>query len=125
MNKTLKEVDYIILSPGISLEKSKNKTKLFDYKNKIITDLDLIFSLKNFLKSVVVTGSNGKSTTCKIISHVLKKNNFKILLGGNIGTPILNLKIKKNSYIIIEASSFQLAHSKLLSLIMQFFKYNQ
>ena len=80
LNKTLKEVDYIILSPGISLEKSKNKTKLFDYKNKIITDLDLIFSLKNFLKSVVVTGSNGKSTTCKIISHVLKKNNFKILL---------------------------------------------
>ena len=114
LNKTLKEVDYIILSPGISLEKSKNKTKLFDYKNKIITDLDLIFSLKNFLKSVVVTGSNGKSTTCKIISHVLKKNNFKILLGGNIGTPILNLKIKKNSYIIIEASSFQLAHSKFI-----------
>ena len=114
LNKTLKEVDYIILSPGISLENSKNKTKLFDYKNKIITDLDLIFSLKNFLKSVVVTGSNGKSTTCKIISHVLKKNNFKILLGGNIGTPILNLKIKKNSYIIIEASSFQLAHSKFI-----------
>ena len=49
-----------------------------------------------------------------IISHVLKKNNFKILLGGNIGTPILNLKIKKNSYIIIEASSFQLAHSKFI-----------
>ena len=48
----------------------------------------------------MVTGTNGKSTTCKIISHVLKKNNFKILLGGNIGTPILNLKIKKNSYII-------------------------
>ena len=36
------------------------------------------------------------------------------MLGGNIGTPILNLKIKKNSYIIIEASSFQLAHSKFI-----------
>ena len=43
----------------------------------------------------MVTGTNGKSTTCKIINHILKKNNFKSLIGGNIGTPVLNLKIKK------------------------------
>ena len=54
LNKTLKEVDYIILSPGISLENSKNKTKLFDYKNKIITDLDLIFSLKNIAEIIII-----------------------------------------------------------------------
>ncbi len=41
--KTLRDVDYIILSPGISLKKSKNRNNLIKYKNKIITDLDLFF----------------------------------------------------------------------------------
>ena len=58
---------------------------------------------------------NGKSTTCKLLAHLLKKNKFKYFLGGNIGTPILDLKNIKNRYIIIEASSFQLSHSKFIS----------
>ena len=36
-------------------------------------------------------------------------NRLKYSLGGNIGVPILNLKNFKNSYVIIEASSFQLS----------------
>jgi UDP-N-acetylmuramoylalanine--D-glutamate ligase len=111
LNKTLNDVDYIVLSPGVSLNENKN---LIKYKEKIITDIDFLYlSNKNF-KSIVVTGTNGKSTTCKLISHLLKKNKFQVLLGGNIGNPILDLKIKKNSYIIIEASSFQLSHSKFI-----------
>jgi len=111
LNETLNDVDYIVLSPGVSLNENKN---LIKYKEKIITDIDFLYlSNKNF-KSIVVTGTNGKSTTCKLISHLLKKNKFRVLLGGNIGNPILDLKIKKNSYIIIEASSFQLSHSKFI-----------
>ena len=112
--KILKEVDFIILSPGISLKKTKYKKNLIKYKKKIITDIDLLYlSNKNF-KSIVVTGTNGKSTTCKIIAHLLKKNKFNVKLGGNIGTPVLNLKMKKNIFIVIEASSFQLSHSKFI-----------
>ena len=114
MTKTLKDVDYIILSPGVSLRKSKNKKSLIKYKNKIITDLDLFFLIKKFSKSIVVTGTNGKSTTCKILSHVLKKNNYRTVLGGNIGAPVLNLKINKKDTAIIEASSFQLSYSKFI-----------
>ena len=114
LSKTLKMVNYIIISPGISLLKSKNK-QLKKYKNKLITDIDIIFLLKKNFKSILVTGTNGKSTTCKIISHILKERGFKTYLGGNIGTPILNLKIKQNSFLIIEASSFQLAYSKFIS----------
>ena len=47
-------------------------------------------------------------------------------MGGNIGTPVLSLNIKKISYLIIEASSFHLSYSKfilpdfaLFSLILQ------
>ena len=73
LGKVLSEVDYIVISPGVSIHDPQNKKKLEKYKNKIITDLDIIFLLKKFFKSIVVTGTNGKSTTCKILAHVLKK----------------------------------------------------
>ena len=107
----MSNVDYIVLSPGINLIEKKI---LIKFKKKIITDIDFLYLTNKNFKSIMVTGTNGKSTTCKLISHLLKKNKSKVLLGGNIGTPILNLKIKKNSYVIIEASSFQLAHSQFI-----------
>ena len=70
--------------------------------------------LNSRAKSIVVTGTNGKSTTCKIIEHVLKKNKINTSLGGNIGKPVLSLNLKKNPFVIIEASSFQLAYSKFV-----------
>ena len=109
--QTLDRVDYIVLSPGISLLKNK---KLNKFKKKIITDIDLFYLHNNRSKSIVVTGTNGKSTTCKLLTHLLQKNKFKCSLGGNIGTPILNLKNFKNSFVIIEASSFQLSHSQFI-----------
>ena len=62
----------------------------------------------------MVTGTNGKSTTCKIIYHLLKRCGYRCALGGNIGTPVLNLRLKENTVLIIEASSFQLSHSKFV-----------
>jgi len=114
LNAILRKVDFIVLSPGISLKKTKNRKKLIRYQNKIITDIDLLYLTKKNFKSIVVTGTNGKSTTCKIIYHLLRKNNYNTLLGGNIGTPILSLNIKKNNFLVIEASSFQLAYSKYI-----------
>ena len=111
LNKILNEVDYVVLSPGINPIKKKN---LIKYKKKIITDIDFLYLFNKNFKSIVVTGTNGKSTTCKLISHLLKKNNFQVSLGGNIGTPILDLEIKKNSFVVIEASSFQLAYSQFI-----------
>ena len=35
-------------------------------------------------------------------------------MGGNIGKPVLTLSLKKKPIVIIEASSFQLAHSKFV-----------
>ena len=101
LNETLKQVDYIVLTPGISLIKNKNLNK---FKKKIITDIDLFQLNNNKSKSIVVTGTNGKSTTCKLLAHLFQRNKFKFSLGGNIGTPILNIKNSKNSYVIIELS---------------------
>lgn len=112
--ETIKKVDFIVLSPGISLRKTKNKKKLIKYKKKIISDIDLLYLSGKKFKSIVVTGTNGKSTTAKIIEHLLKRNKFKVRLGGNIGTPVLNLDIEKNSFLIIEASSFHLSYSRFI-----------
>ena len=78
-----------------------NSKQALKYKKKIITDIDLIYLTKKNLKTIVVTGTNGKSTTCKMIYCMLKKNNHKVVLGGNIGTPVLNLNIKKKDLIIL------------------------
>ena len=77
LRKILQKVDFIILSPGISLKKTKYKKLLVKFKKKIITDIDLLYLSNTNFKSIVVTGSNGKSTTCKIIAHLLKKTKKK------------------------------------------------
>ena len=74
LKQTLKQVDYIVLTPGISLLNNKILKK---HEKKIITDIDLFFLFKNKSKSIVVTGTNGKSTTCKLLAHLLKKINLK------------------------------------------------
>ena len=112
--KVLDEVDYIAISPGINIQKTKFKLELFRNKKKIITDLDLFFMQKKLVKTIAITGTNGKSTVCKLIQHILKMNKLDAQLGGNIGKPILDLKIKRKSVVIIEASSFQLAHTKFI-----------
>ena len=118
LKKSLKQVDFIVLTPGISLLKNKN---LFKFKEKIITDIDLFYLTNKKSKSIVVTGTNGKSTTCKLLAHLLKNNKKSLSLGGNIGAPILSLKNKRKSFVIIEASSFQLAHSKFIKPDFAFF----
>ena len=105
--------DYIVLSPGIDINKCKLSKYLKKNKSKIITDLD-IFYLKNpNIKKITITGTNGKSTTSKLIFDVLKEHKKDVRLTGNIGNPILSeRKIKKNTIFIIEASSYQLDYSK-------------
>ena len=110
----LDSTEYIIVSPGISLKKAKLRKKLIKNKDKIITDLDLFYLFNPEIKTIVVTGTNGKSTTCKILEHVLKKNKINVRLGGNIGKPVLDVDLKTKPLVIIEASSFQLAYSKFV-----------
>ena len=116
-------IDYIIISPGINI----NKCKLRKFLNKnlkiIVTDLDIFFSIYNANKNITITGTNGKSTTAKILYEVLKQEKTDVRLVGNIGNPILlekNVTIK--TIFVIEASSYQLDYSKIfktdISLIL-------
>ena len=95
IKRKFSEVDYIVLSPGISLRKSNKKEQLNKNQRKIITDIDLFFLTNKIFKSVVVTGTNGKSTTCSIIKKVLSDSGYNTVAVGNIGKPILNYNIGK------------------------------
>jgi UDP-N-acetylmuramoylalanine--D-glutamate ligase len=112
--ESLNKVDYIVMSPGISVSDSRYRKYLLKNRKKIITDLDLFYLENSSIKTLVVTGTNGKSTTCKLLEHLLKTNKTDVKLGGNIGKPVLDLKIRKNTTVVIEASSFQLAYSQFL-----------
>tara|TARA_B100001996_G_scaffold235513_1_gene181843 strand:+ start:356 stop:1678 length:1323 start_codon:yes stop_codon:yes gene_type:complete len=114
LKKKIIQSDYIVLSPGISLLKCKHRKLLNKNKNKIITDIDLFFLTNKVFKSVVVTGTNGKSTTCSIIQKILSYSGLKTVAVGNIGKPILNYNLgkKRNVIMIVEMSSFQLEYSK-------------
>ena len=107
-------IDFIIVSPGIDINKCKIKDYLKKNSNKIITDLDLFFELNKDLMIISITGTNGKSTTCKIIEKILKVAGYKAKTVGNIGNPILaSKKFSKKNILILEASSYQLQYSKL------------
>ncbi len=107
-------VDNIAISPGIDVNKCKIRNYLRKNLNKIITDLDLFFDLNKDCMIISITGTNGKSTTCKIIEKILKTAKYNVKTVGNIGNPILSLNKTKKKYVfILEVSSYQLQYSKL------------
>jgi len=113
--KQLKNInfDYIVLSPGIDINKCKLSRYLNINRSKIITELDVFYLSYPKIKKITITGTNGKSTTSKLLHDVLKAHKKDVRLTGNIGNPILlERRIRKNTIFVIEASSYQLDYSK-------------
>ena len=108
-----KKFDFIIISPGIDVNKCKLSKFLKKNSKKIYTDLDIFYSFyKN--NCITVTGTNGKSTTCQLLYEILLNHKYDVRLVGNIGKPILSAKkIKSKTIFVIEASSYQLEYSQI------------
>ena len=84
--------DFIVISPGINIKKCYLKSFLKKNLKKIVTDLDVFYSNYSKNKNITITGTNGKSTTAKILFDVLKNQKRDVRLTGNIGNPILTEK---------------------------------
>ncbi len=105
--------DFIVISPGIDIKKCKISNYLIRNKTKIITELDIFAISYPNISKITITGTNGKSTTSKLLYEVLKNSKKDVRLTGNIGYPILaEKKIQNNTIFVIEASSYQLDYSK-------------
>ena len=61
---------------------------------------------------IAVTGSDGKTTTSTLIAELLKKQGYRVWLGGNIGTPLLDKadEMTAEDRVVLELSSFQLMY---------------
>jgi len=111
-----KELDQIIVSPGISMEHpiiAKAKKLNIQINNEI----DIFAKSEPKAKVIGVTGTNGKSTTSTLLGHIIKFHGYKVQVGGNIGKAATSLEdpgIK--GYIILELSSFQLEICSYLKL---------
>ena len=105
--------DNIIISPGINAKNCILSSYLKKNHSKIITDLDIFYKFQPKIPVITITGTNGKSTTCKLLYNILVNHRIDARLTGNIGNPILSEKnITKNTIFVVEASSYQLAYSK-------------
>lgn len=66
-------------------------------------------------KMFAITGSDGKTTTTTLVSLILKQAGYKVYLGGNIGTPLLDQieSVQPDDFVVLELSSFQLSSMRI------------
>ena len=107
--KLIKDSKEIIISPGIDL-RSLIKSKPSLKKKKIISEVEFASRYTNAF-IIAVTGTNGKTTTSKLIYHILKNSGFNVGLAGNIGYSFSESIVENQfDYYVLEVSSFQLDH---------------
>ncbi len=107
-----KTADIIIKNPDVS-----NSSPYLEIARKHNVPIETPTSL--FLKTtksfvIGITGTKGKSTTSALIYNLLKSKYKKVFLAGNIGLSPFEIieKAKKDSYVVLELSSFELENLK-------------
>lgn len=101
------DCDLLIKSPGIP-DKIDIILKYKEKGGKVISEIEFA-SLHTKATIIGITGSNGKTTTTKLISHILSTAGKDIIMAGNIGTSVAKLLAERDpAYFVLELSSFQL-----------------
>lgn len=104
----LDQIDLVVISPGVPT--NTVPARYVERKDgEVIGEVELAF---RFLRGRVVgiTGSNGKTTTTALIGELLRNGGIEAQVGGNIGTPLLELveASSDDGWTVAELSSFQL-----------------
>jgi UDP-N-acetylmuramoylalanine--D-glutamate ligase len=106
----------LVLAPGIPLtnpEPHWSVTRARQAGVEVIGDMELFFRERARTQApgtvVVITGTNGKSTTTALTAHLLAAAGKRVALGGNIGKAVLDLEpFAPDLTYVIELSSFQI-----------------
>ena len=104
----LDQIELVVISPGVPT--SSIPARYVDRADgEVIGEVELAY---RFMKGRIVgiTGSNGKTTTTTLIGELLRNSGLETQVGGNIGTPLLDLTetATDNTWTVVELSSFQL-----------------
>ena len=119
LEKIIKKIDFAIKSPGFA-DNHPLLLKLKKNNIPIYSEIEIGISFLKTSNIIMITGTNGKSTTTYltylILNEFLKKSKAKAILAGNIGIPITSVvnKIKKHDWVVIEISSYQIQDSNFL-----------
>jgi len=106
--ETLINSDVVITSPGIPLTSNVYKI-LKEHNIETFGEVDLAYKETN-VPFIAITGTNGKTTTTKLISEILTNAELKAPACGNIGIPPTSFLAEKDiDYFVAEISSFQIA----------------
>ncbi|MEL6922135.1 MAG: UDP-N-acetylmuramoyl-L-alanine--D-glutamate ligase [Pseudomonadota bacterium] len=106
----------LVLSPGVPLTHPKPHWTV-DLAHaadvEIIGDVELFFRERAHRNAqttlIAITGTNGKSTTTALIAHILREAGRDVAVGGNIGTPVLELDVPRDGAVyVVECSSYQI-----------------
>lgn len=103
----------LVVSPGISVADPAIAAAR-EAGAMIRGDIDL-FSEAADAPIVAITGSNGKTTVTSLIGEMARAAGRKVAVGGNIGTPALDLLGQDAELYILELSSFQLETTEELN----------
>ncbi len=108
----LRQLDSIVVTPGLPLNRHPIAQRARDANVEIIGDIELFARARPELpphKVVGITGTNGKSTTTALIHHILKTAGVPTEMGGNIGLPILAQDpLPDGGVYVLELSSYQI-----------------
>ncbi len=104
--------DFLLLSPGVPLRSQNPHPLVAQALNlgiPIIGDVELLYYLPKRPTCIGITGTNGKSTTTALLTHILTSAGKECAMGGNIGIPVADMpSIGKDGYYVLELSSYQL-----------------
>ena len=104
-------VNIAIVSPSFPLD-NELYIKLKNERVDIISEPDLAY-LECDTPFISITGTNGKTTTTALVSHILSTQ-YNAPACGNIGQPPISLVNDNPDYFVCEMSSYQAEHSKYL-----------
>lgn len=107
-DKFIENSSIAVCSPGIP-PKSEIFSKLKERKIHVISEVELAFE-ETSKPFVAITGTNGKTTTTALTSHILNSE-YKAKACGNIGSPPCDYLQEDIDYFVCEMSSYQIATS--------------
>ena len=100
--------DFIVKSPGVPDDlpclKSASEKAV-----SVLSELELAVRQLD-VPIIAVTGTNGKTTTTKLIGHILEACGKEVCVAGNVGVPLLDVleEASHSELLVLELSSYQL-----------------
>lgn len=103
----------VVLSPGVALTEPE-LAEVAAAGTPIMSEIEL-FAREASAPVIAITGSNGKSTVTTLVGLMAERAGRRVGVGGNLGTPALDLLDPAAELYVLELSSFQLETTESLA----------